>query len=392
MSSRSWVLVVALVAFAGCKEQAAPPPPPPPPAPKPAPPPAPKLVKPEVTSASVSGTSDPQCIGPIDLAVPAKLTIAGKQVERHGYKLSFPAPEKKDAPTVFGVLAGINEDSGENMLNLRKYVEFFKAEKADAILAVGDNGESIEAIVRVMTPLAETGLPVFAILGNRECGGHFNDAMTELQKKFPNVVNFSNVRHVEFGNVDVISLPGYHDKRYIHCPSGCQYFKQDVDALKPIAKAAKNPVVLVAHGPPHGSGPSSLDAATEAGNVGDANLNGLITEAGIPFGVFANIKEAGARATDLAGTLIKQDALSDKLYLNPGPADAVAWAMNDGTQSLGMVATLTVEGKQARYKIFRAKAFTAEEKAQAARLAPPEPKEPEPEPEPVPAKKEEPAK
>jgi Icc-related predicted phosphoesterase len=371
-------LVVALVAFAGCKETAAPPPPSP--APKTVAPPAPKIVKPE-PSASVSGQSDPQCIGPIDLAVPAKLTIAGKQVERHGYKLSFAMPEKKDAPTVFGVVAGINEDSGENLVNLKKYVEFFKAEKADAILAVGDNGESVESIVRVMTPLAETGLPVFAVLGNRECGGHFNDAITELQKKFSNVVNFSNVRHVEFGSVDLLSLPGYHDKRYIHCPSGCQYFKQDVDALKPIAKAAKNPVVLVSHGPPHGSTQNALDSATEAGNVGDANLNGLVSEANIPFGIFANIKEAGARATDLDGTnVIKPEVLSDKLYLNPGPADAVSWAMNDGTQSLGMAATLTVQGKQAKYKIFRAKAFTAEEKAQAAKLAPAEPKETEPEP------------
>jgi len=27
------------------------------------------------------------------------------------------------------------------------------------------------------------------------------------------------------------SLPGYHDRRYIHCATGCQYFKQDLDAL-----------------------------------------------------------------------------------------------------------------------------------------------------------------
>jgi len=385
MSSRSWVLAAALLALAACKGTAAPPPAPAP-APKPAPAPAPKIVKSQA-SASVSGRSDPQCIGPIDLAVPAKLTIGGKTVERHGYKLTFPATEKKD--TVFGVLGGINEDSGENLVNLAKYVEFFKAEKADAILVVGDIGESVQSIVRVVTPLAETGLPVFAVLGNRECSGHFNDALTALQKTFPNVVNFANVRHVEFGNVDLVSLPGYHDKRYLNCASGCQYFKQDVDALVPVAKEAKHPVVLVSHGPPHGATPNALDAATEAGNVGDANLNTLITEAGIPFGVFANIKEAGGRATDLDGqNVIKPEVLSDKLYLNPGAADSVAWAMNDGTQSLGMAATLTVEGKQAKYQVFRAKALTADEKAQAAKLAPAA-KESEPEPTPVPAKADE---
>lgn len=387
MSSRSWVLAAALVAVAGCKQQ---PPPAPAPAPEATPKPAPVAQPAKRSDAvtSVSGQSDPQCIGPIDLAVPAKLTVAGKQAERHGYKLTFLNPEKKES-TTFGVLGGINEDSGENLVNLAKYVEFFKAEKADAIIIAGDNGESVEAIVRVVTPLAQTGLPIFVVIGNRECGGHFNDAMTALQKTFPNVVNFSNIRHVELGAVDLVSLPGYHDKRYLHCPSGCQYFKQDVDALKPIAKAAKNPVVLVTHGPPHGSSTMALDAATEAGNVGDANLNALIAEAGIPFGIFANIKEAGGRATNLEGTdVVKQDTLSDKLYLNPGPADAVAWAMNDGTQSLGMAATLTVQGKQAKYKIFRAKALTADEKAQAAKLAP----APKDSAEPEPAKKEEPAK
>jgi len=180
----------------------------------------------------------------------------------------------------------------------------------------------------------------------------------------------NKVRHVAFDDADLLSLPGYHDRRYIHCASGCQYFKQDVAALKPLASEAKSPVVLLSHGPPKGSAPTAVDQATEAGNVGDSNLNALILEANIPFGVFANIKEAGGRATDLDGTnVIREETLADKLYLNPGPADAIAWAMNDGTQSVGMAAVLRIEGKQAKYKVFRAKELTAEEKAEAQKLA-----------------------
>ena len=378
MFARSWVLALAIVALAGCKKEEAVPAPPPAPAPAAAPAPAPKPAKVEAAVTSVSGQSDGDCVGPIDLAVPQEVAIGVRKAQRNGYKLSFPAPaEKKDAAVVFGVLGDLNEDSGENLVNLKKYVEFFKAESAPGIQ-------------RALTPLAETGLPLFVVIGNRECRGDFNDAVTALQKTFSNVVNLDMVRHVEFGGVDLVSLPGYHDKRYLHCPSGCQYFKQDLEALKPIAKGAKNPVVFVAHGPPHGGTPQALDTATEVGNVGDANLNSFLLAAGINLGVNANIKEAGARATDLDGAnVIKQDVFAEKLFLNPGPADAVAWAMNDGTQSMGMVATLTVQGAKAKYKIFRAKPLTAEEKAQAAKLAPAAPDD---KPEPAknePAKKEE---
>jgi hypothetical protein len=42
--------------------------------------------------------------------------------------------------------------------------------------------------------------------------------------------------------------------------------------------------------------------------------------------------------------------------------------MNDGTQSVGMAGVLTVQGRQAKYKIFRARSLTTEEKTLAAKL------------------------
>ena len=381
MNLRPWILAAsAAFTLGACKKQEAPAP-----APQAAVAPAPvdasaKSAKLDNSTPSVSGKSDPDCVGRIDLSVPSELTIGGRKAELNGYKLTF-ADEGKDPDSVavFGVIGNINEDSGENLVNLKKYLEFFKAEGAEAIIVAGDTGESRASIERALTPLAATGLPLFVAIGNRECRADFNDALTALQKSFPNVVNLNKVRHVAYDDVDLLSLPGYHDRRYIHCPTGCQYFKQDVAALKQLAGEAKNPVVLVSHGPPKGSASTALDQATEAGNVGDSNLNALVLEANIPFGVFCNIKESGGRATDLDGTnVIREDTLADKLYLNPGPADAIAWAMNDGTQSVGMAAVMRIEGKQARYKVFRATELTAEDKAEARKLAATEPTPTEP--------------
>lgn len=316
------------------------------------------------------GSSAKECVGVLETGEPIELTVGGRKAERNGYKLTF--LEKDEDDTVrFGVLGNINEDSGENLINLKKYVEFFKAEKAEAIIVSGDTGESKESIARALEPLAETGLPVFVIAGNRECRADYAAALAEVQKTHDNVINMNEVRYVDFDDADLVSLPGYHDRRYIHCETGCQYFKEDVDGLAGLAKEANDAVVLVAHGPPKGTSRTALDAATEAGNVGDAALNEAIAKAGIPFGIFSNIKEAGGRATDLSGeNIIKEETLTDALYLNPGPADTIHWAMNDGTRSMGMAAMLTVTGKQASYKIYRAPALTDEEKAEAAKLAP----------------------
>lgn len=369
-SARFATLALGVVLFAGCKKE-----PPPPPAPKvavEAKAPAPAVETPRVESsvASTRGTSDPECVGPIDTGVPSEVTIGGKKAELNGYKLVF-KDKDEDATAVFGVVGNINEDSGDNLFYLRKYVEFFKAQKAEAIIVSGDTGESSAGIQIALTPLAETGLPIFVIAGNRECRAEYSDALAALQKTHPNVVNMNKVRYVDFDDADLVSLPGYHDKRYLHCETGCLYHQQDVEALKAVAKAANDPVLLVAHGSPHGAGKHAIDAVDATGNVGDPNINGLLSEAGIPFGVFSNIKEAGGRATDMNGEkAVAEDTLSDVLYLNPGSADTVAWKMNDETESRGMVAAVTVTGKQAKFKMFRAKALTLAEKKEAQKLAP----------------------
>jgi Icc-related predicted phosphoesterase len=111
---------------------------------------------------------------------------------------------------------------------------------------------------------------------------------------------------------------------------------------------------MVAHGPPLGEGSQAVDYAAAAGNVGDPALRRLLAEAGVRFGIFAHIKEAGSRATDLAGTtVVDPDRLSRVLFLNPGPANTAKWKMNDGTSGHGFAAVMTLKGQEARWKPLR---------------------------------------
>lgn len=369
--NRPAIRVIALSAMSaalllsGCKEEKAATPVTPPvekkaEAPKPPPPPP-----------MQEQHAEKECAAPVDLAPPQELKIGDRAATLTGYKLSF-KDKDQDGTLVLGVLGPVNEDSGENLVNLKKYVAFFKEQKADAIVVTGDVGEQPDGIARVLTALADSKLPVLAVAGNRECRADFTNGVLTAQKTANNVVNLNQVRAVEFPEATLVSLPGYHDPNYMSCRTGCQYFKSTVDEVVRMAKDAQNPVVLVSHGPPHGEGSQALDNASSGGNVGDPQVNRAIKEGNIAFGLFSNIKEAGARAVDTpeGTTLVAENKESKHLYLNPGPADTVGWDMNDGTKSVGMVAVFKLKGDSATWSEFRAKPLSAAEKQQAKALAP----------------------
>jgi len=329
----------------------------------------PNIDRGDAATPSKAGPSDRACVGAIDIGVAKDLTLAGRKATVNGYRLTFTDKPQGDA-AVFGVLASINEDTPENLFNLQRYIAWFKAQKAQAIIVDGDTGDSEGSIAHSLTLLAESGLPVLVEVGNHECKSDFSDAVIAVQKKADNIVNLDTIREVDFGHATVLSLPGYHDPQFVHCPdSPCIYTAGDVKALEPLARQAKAPVVLVVHGPPHGTTPNAIDAIEGGKNIGDPNLNALITSGKIAFGVFGNVKEAGGRATDLTGqNVIKEGAFASALYLGAGPADSVPWTMNDGTTSNGMAQLLTVKGDQASYQVYRVKPLTAAEEADAAKL------------------------
>ena len=352
------------VGLMGCPEKKVEAPKPPPEAPK-------EAVKPPPPPPVAEERASKECAAPIDPGPTTELKLGERNAKLSGARLSF-LDKDTDGALVLGVLGPINEDSGANMLALKKYVKFFQDEKADAIVVTGDVGEVAGGISRVLEGLSASKLPVFVVIGNRECRAEYTDGVAAAKAKGANVVNLNEVRVVEFPELTLVSLPGYHDPNYINCKTGCQYVKSTVNEVVTAAKEAKTPVALIAHGPPHGSANTALDVASGGDNVGDEAITRAINDGKIAFGLFSNIKEAGGRATkDAEGTqLLKEGESAASLFLNPGPADTVGWDMNDGTNSVGMAATFTFKDGQASYKLLRLKQPTAAEKAEAKKLEP----------------------
>ncbi|HEY0839587.1 MAG TPA: hypothetical protein VGD74_05330 [Vulgatibacter sp.] len=369
----SVLAAITSISLAGCKET-------PPAAPQkeaeaPAKADAAQAAAPDASTPSAQGVASPDCVGPIETGVPETLSIAGRSFERNGYRLKLLGDAPADAEVKIGVLASLNEASPENLFNIGRYLSFFKESGAEIIVVAGDTGEDRAGIEAVLEPIAKSGLPVLVIAGNRERTSDFTDAVAAVAKTYPNVINGNRVRYVDLHGADLITLPGYHDPRYIHQDKGqgCQYFRKDASALARLAGEANDPVVLVAHGQPKGETEDALDViAPDKEHIGDSNLNAAIESGKIGFGIFPNVKEAGTRAiADLGGKqVIAEKTASDTLYLNPGAADSVEWAMNDGSTSTGAAAMLTMKGGKASYEIFRAAKLTDAEKAQAAKLVP----------------------
>ena len=322
--------------------------------------PAPPAAAPEKAEA-------PGCAVPVHTGPAQAVQIGDHPAQLSGTTLTFEGASK--GPLTLGVLGPINEASGENLVGLRRYEQFFAKNHVQAIVVTGDVGEVANGIAVVLEELARTKLPVLVVIGNRECRGDFAAGVREAHAKASNVVNLNEVREVVFPGGTLISLPGYHDPNYINCDTGCRYTQKNLDEVVSLAKAAPSPVVLVSHGPPRGEGSQAIDYAESAGNVGDPALAHAIDQGHIPFGVFSNIKEAGGRATDLAGTtMIPQDRFVPSLYLNPGPAGVEGWRMNGGSTGHGFAAVLTLQGNKAEWKLFEGKKLSPAEKQQARKL------------------------
>jgi predicted phosphodiesterase len=352
------VLVVGLVvAMAGCPDKPATPVTTP--ANTPAPPKDPTTTKtPEAPVAKAE--SNPLCVGRPGEGGEATLEIAGKKYTQKGSTLSLEGQDGDDE-FVLGQISDIKDHTPENAANLKVVIDWLKAEKVDAVAVTGDLGESAESIQRVVEDVAAIGVPVLAIVGNRECRDHFEQGVTAGQAKFKNIINMNKIRVFNTDDVSVVSMPGYYNKSYIHCAEGCEYTPDDVKQLPEIAKAATSPVkVLISHGPPLQSGPLAIDRIHEGANVGDPVLTEVMKGGTFAFGMFGNIQEAGGHATNLSGdTRVPPETYVDSLYLNPGPVDSVRWVMLDGSESVGMAGLIHFKGKQGMYKIKKLKAGEA---------------------------------
>lgn len=299
--------------------------------------------------------SHPECVGPMSEEPKETFAVGDLKIERAGSTLTITNTDPDDEFRL-GQITDVKDYTPENEANIEVALKWFAAEKVDAIAVTGDIGESQAGIESIVRAVAKSGKLVLVMAGNRECRTHFSAAVAAVQKENKNVINMNLVRVINTDDVSLVSLPGYYNPSYIHCPEGCSYTKDDVSGLDAFVKKTTGPVrVLLSHGPPKMSGPKGLDRIHEEVNVGDPALTEYLkTSNAFPFGCFGNIQEAGGYATNLAGdTRVAQNAFADQLYMNPGPIDAVRWSMLDGTESLGMAGLLHIKGKQAKHKIYR---------------------------------------
>src|SRR5262249_31367826 len=144
------VLALLLMGSA-CKEEKKETPPPPAKAlkteaPKPAP------------TAAPAKSSDPDCLAAWNpTGTPKSFEVGGRKFEITGTKL-VETTSDPDNKAVIGVMANINEDTPDNLSNLDHFLAEFKKANVDAIIVVGDLGETKDQITNVMKPIAAAGV------------------------------------------------------------------------------------------------------------------------------------------------------------------------------------------------------------------------------------------
>ncbi|MEZ4271680.1 MAG: hypothetical protein R3C68_09685 [Myxococcota bacterium] len=302
--------------------------------------------------------SHPDCVGPVMENTPEVVKVGKTEWERSGSTLRMKANQGAGAQGALkiGAMADVKEDSPENRQNLQHFVQWFKREKVDVVVLAGDKGMTQEQLVNALDIVAGVGVPVFNIIGNREGRAAYRAAMAQVQKKHPHVFDLNQIRRVDLPGADLVSMPGYWDADHIHAEDGCHYDSTDVRKLATVVDSCDSPVVLISHGAHQQSGTEAIDLTSEGDHTGDPALTALIRDHKVPFGIFGNIHEAGGRGTDFEGNQhLKPGVFHTELYLNPGPVDGVRWEMNDGTESVGMAAILTIKGGKGSYQVQRIK-------------------------------------
>jgi len=278
----------------------------------------------------------PSCVGAVKEGTASTVTTESGTWELNGSTLKWTGAGEKAALSV-GLLSDIKEGAAENLANIDKFVAMFKERKVDLVMVAGDVGMNEKDITTVLGKLADVKVPVISIMGNREGIAFYNSGIKAANAAAAHVLNGNEIRRIDTDFVDFITLPGYHDVNYLHSDDGCAYTGADVAAVKDLATKSDSPVVLLSHGGPLQTGEHAIDLSSQGKHAGDPQLSALIKDAGVKFGFFGNIHEAGGKATNLEGTeVVKAGEFHPSFFLNPGPADAMEWAMNDGTVSKGM--------------------------------------------------------
>jgi Icc-related predicted phosphoesterase len=310
-----------------------------------APPPPPK------TFAEAVDRYHSDCPAPFfTLATPSSVTVGGRTFAVAGSTMTLTG-DRVAGPLAIGVVGAVKDAEPETRENLMKAATAFAAAGVQVVLVPGDlTGNETAVIGPVVAMLDEVfAVPVLVHSGNYEWTSAFTDAVAAA----PGLINLNIVRDVDVFGIHLLSLPGYFNRQFLQS-GACHYDPDDVTTLATYAKAIAargETVVLTSHGPPMGRGPGALDRTPDDEHVGDPQLNTLLEQGDIRFGIFSHILEAGGRAvTDIAGaeplvvsTKKPMKTPVGRLYVNVGSASSFGWGMNDGSTSRGLAAIVTVD-------------------------------------------------
>jgi Icc-related predicted phosphoesterase len=293
-----------------------------------------------------------ECVGPEGtLETPLDIQVAGHRYQLLGDRLRQ-VDADGDKVLRIGVISATKDDREETLAAIATLVAKLKAKEMDLLLVNGDiASHEINVDERLFPALADSGVLTLIFVGNTESCGYFNQAATKVFEGKRNLINGNWVRQLELDDGVIYTLPGYHDRRFVHTGGAGHYDEDDVYALRRRVNAGPGPKILVSHGPPLMKGKQGIDEAAGAGHVGDPQITEVLRAGKVPFGIFGHILEAGGRGSDLAGKAAKPKAWQKSLYVNAGSANPDPWTMLNGKPSYGMALFVEVKGKQARYEI-----------------------------------------
>jgi Icc-related predicted phosphoesterase len=197
-----------------------------------------------------------------------------------------------DGRLKLGAVADANGTAAPTMANLARLGGVFAEEHVDAVLALGDLGRSEDEIAAVLTAIGTAAhAPVLALAGEREPENAFHAAVKRVQASGIEVVDLVDMRLVDTGKIDIVSVPGYPFSR-----KGCHYQAADLDGVPRLVGGRAHPRLLVAHTPPRGHGADAIDWAIGDVNAGDAAMAALVERLQPAAALFAHVDEAGGRA------------------------------------------------------------------------------------------------
>ena len=294
-----------------------------------------------------------ECVGGRGtIAEPMAIQIGAHEYQLLGHRLVQRDVDKDDVLRI-GVLSATKDEREETLAVIKKLIAQLEKKRIDVLLVNGDVGSSDFNMEEALMPaLAAAGVLVVAHTGNTESCGQFNKAAGLVFADHRNFINGNWVRQLELDDGVVFTLPGYHDRRFVHTGGAAKYDEQDLAVLQQMMEEAKGTKILVAHGPPKQTGNKAIDLATGAGNVGDPMMADLLKRTQTSFGIFGHILEAGGRGTDLSGKEARaQKKWHPSLYVNAGTANPDPWPMLDGKTSHGMAIYFELKGKKAMYEV-----------------------------------------